>query len=175
MKTHKEPNPVKDRLTINPDYLALVPRPTKQEYQALEQDILEKGQAHTPLFVNRHGVILDGHSRYRICKKHDLGYSLIVKEFDSEQDELLFVIECNLNRRQLTRFQRVELYLKYKEIISEKAKMNQVLAGQLYGKGKRVSRNQENQSITPVHTDETLAKRARVSKSTLYKAERARI
>jgi N6-adenosine-specific RNA methylase IME4 len=152
-------------LKIKSEYLGAVPRPTPQEYAALEADMLEKGYAHTPIYVNKNGIILDGHTRYKVCVAYDLWFSVIVKAFSTELEEFLFVIGCNLNRRQLTPFQRVELCLKSKSIIAEMAKQKQVEAGRGC-----FSRNQEK--LEPVHTDEILAKRAGVSKDTLYKAER---
>lgn len=48
----------------------------------------------------------------------------IVKEFKNEYDEKLFVIDCNLKRRQLNNFQRIELALKSKSIKQEIARKN---------------------------------------------------
>ncbi|MFH0851105.1 MAG: hypothetical protein V1924_09220, partial [Candidatus Bathyarchaeota archaeon] len=97
--TGKEEGAYPEPLTIDPEYLGLVPRPSRAEYRALEADILAWGGAHTPILVNRERVILDGHTRYMICSEHGLGYSVKVLELPSRYEEMMFVIGSNLRRR----------------------------------------------------------------------------
>ena len=108
-------------LKVNPEYRKLVPRPTKEEYRALEADMIEKGEATEAIIVNKQDVILDGHTRYEICLKHGLFYRTETREFDSELDEKIYVIEVNLNRRQLGIFQKIELLEPLEKLYSKKA------------------------------------------------------
>ena len=107
---------------INPEYASLVPELSPEEYELLKQSIKENG-LYVPLIVNQDGIVLDGHHRFKACQ--ELGIrnpNTVTKEFKDKLDEQLFVIDCNLKRRQLNNFQRIELALKSKSILAEIAK-----------------------------------------------------
>ena len=107
---------------INPEYASLVPELLPEEYESLKQSIKENG-LYVPLIVNQDGIVLDGHHRFKACQ--ELGIqnpNTVTKEFKDKLDEQLFVIDCNLKRRQLNNFQRIELALKSKSILAEIAK-----------------------------------------------------
>ena len=76
-----------------------------------------------PIFITEYGVILDGHHRYKICLELGIEPKFEIKRFDNKLDEIEFVIDINLTRRQLTPFQRVELAFKLEKVESEKAKL----------------------------------------------------
>jgi len=154
-------------LTVNPEYKKLIPPLDNEEYKALENDIVEKKEAIEPITVNQNDVILDGHNRYEICVKHGCFYKTEVKEFDSLEDEMLYVIDSNLLRRQLTKFQVVELNLKKADILLKKQARQQheatiPIEGQK-GFQPVLSRNQEH-----IHVDEEIAKQSGVSTSTVH-------
>jgi len=108
-------------LKVNPEYEALLPKLSKEEYEALKESIRTEGQ-HYPIMVNKDGVILDGHHRYRICQELQCVVKYEVKEFSNVLEEKRFVIESNLLRRQLTIFQRIEMGKPLLEIERELAK-----------------------------------------------------
>lgn len=96
-----------DSFTINKDYFNAVPRPTKDEYNALELKIIQRGQQE-PISVNKDMVILDGHTRYEIMSQRGMDIKYTVREFESKEDEFYYVVESNLMRRQLNNFQKLE-------------------------------------------------------------------
>ena len=116
-------------LRINQEYKSSVPRPSKEEYKALEADIKEKGQATEPIIINKHNVILDGHTRYEICQKHGLNYRTEQREFPSKLEEKLYVITANLKRRHLTDMQKIYMAKPLEKLITEKAKQKQRESG----------------------------------------------
>lgn len=119
MKSTSHSNP---QVKINPEYASLVSELSPEEYESLKQSIKEKG-LYVPLIVNQDGIVLDGHHRFKACQ--ELGIqnpNTVTKEFKDKLDEQLFVIDCNLKRRQLNNFQRTELALKSKSILAEIAK-----------------------------------------------------
>jgi N6-adenosine-specific RNA methylase IME4 len=66
-------------------------------------------------------VIIDGHNRYEIANKHNLGYSTSFKYFDS-RDEVIDWMICNqLGRRNLT--EEYKSYLRGKRQENEKKKL----------------------------------------------------
>lgn len=115
-------------LTVISSYSALVPPLTGDEYADLKKSIAESGQ-YIPIIVNRDGIILDGHHRFRICQELSIKPKTMIKEFDNPLHEKLFVIDCNLQRRHLNQFQRIELALKSKPVLEAIAKTNMSLGG----------------------------------------------
>ena len=111
------------QLKINPEYQKLLPEMSKQHFETLKLDIKENGQLF-PITVTSQGVILDGHTRYRACQELGIKCIFVVKDFENELQEKLFVIDINLKRRHLNSFQRIELALKEKPILEEIAKRN---------------------------------------------------
>ena len=64
--------------------------------------------------MNQDGIILDGHHRYKACQELEIKPKTIVKEFSDKLEEQLFVIDCNLIRREESNFQRRNLVSKSK-------------------------------------------------------------
>ena len=152
------PNP---RIRINPEYASMVPKQSPEEYESLKRSIKEENGLYVPIIVNQNGVILDGHHRYKACQELGIEPETVVKEFNNELDEQLFVVDCNLVRRQLNSFQRIELALKSKPILEAIAKRNESIGG----KGGR--------NLTPLgRVDEKIGERAGVSRDTVRKVEK---
>src|SRR5215204_6826347 len=103
---HKMPEnitPSKSQIRINPEYSSLVPELSIEEYESLKQSIKENG-LYIPIIINQEGIVLDGHHRYKACQEIGLKPKTSVREFKDRLDEKLFVIDCNLMRRQLNNF-----------------------------------------------------------------------
>lgn len=110
-------------IKVRQEYLDLVPAMPKQEFEELKQSIKTNRQYY-PITVNKKYEVLDGHHRYKACK--DLGLAidyLPPREFANELDEKEFVINCNLKRRHLNEFQRVEMGKALEGIEGERAKL----------------------------------------------------
>jgi ParB-like chromosome segregation protein Spo0J len=152
------PNP---RIRINPEYASMVPKQSPEEYESLKRSIKEENGLYVPIIVNQNGIVLDGHHRYKACQELGIEPETVVKEFNNELDEQLFVIDCNLVRRQLNSFQRTELALRSKPILEAIAKRNESIGG----KGGR--------NLTPLgRVDEKIGERAGVSRDTVRKVEK---
>jgi len=108
------------KLIVSTVYAALVPPVTETEYQSLKGSIKQNG-LWIPIIINVHGVILDGHHRFRACQDLDIQPKHAVREFENELLEKKFVIECNLKRRHLLDFQKIELGIVLLEIEYEEA------------------------------------------------------
>jgi len=94
---------------INASFYDFIPRPNTEDKKRLKESIIKNG-IQIPLILNNDGFILDGHTRYEICL--ELGIENIpteIKRFNSEDDERKFVVMTNLARRQLNKFQKIEL------------------------------------------------------------------
>jgi len=117
---------------VNPEYECLLPKLPREEYEALKLSIQNEG-LHFPITINKEGVILDGHNRFRICQALQIAVRFEIKEFANSLLEKKFVIESNLLRRQLTTFQRIEMGKPLIEIERELAKERQGMRTDLTG------------------------------------------
>ena len=101
-------------IRINQEYTSLVPKMSDSEYESFKQDIKENG-LRIPITVNPDGIILDGHHRYRACR--ELGIqceSEPPKSFDDQLEEKDYVIGVNLERRNVSDYQKGIMILKRK-------------------------------------------------------------
>jgi len=154
-------------IVINPEYKQLIPRASSAEYKTLETDMIEKGEATEAIIINKQGVILDGHTRYEICLKHGLSYRTEVREFDSELDEKIFVVDVNLKRRHLTDMQKIIMAEPLEKLIAEKAKRQQ-------GTRTDLTFSSKEEKVAPIDTAKEVAKQIGVSKSTYERGKKIR-
>lgn len=162
--TEKTLNP---KFKIDPEFRALLPPLTPEEFKALEESICREEEVHTPLTVwKEKSILVDGHNRFDICDKHGFKkYRVIEKSFKDRNAVRLWIWESQEGRRNMTKFQRIEAALKLKELISERAKKNQSKGG---GSG---SSKLNKPTIEPIDTYGILASRAGVSPNTVRNAE----
>ena len=150
-------------MKIDPEFKALIPPLSKEEFQQLEENILKDG-IRDSLIVWDNGtdwILLDGHNRYEIAQKHDLPYNQRRMEFESREDAKLWMLRNQLGRRNLNTYNRSVLALQFEEIIKKQAKRNEKLGG----KGSQKSVNQK------IDTQKELAKIAEVSHDTIHKVK----
>jgi ParB-like chromosome segregation protein Spo0J len=153
--------PLKIQIRINPEYASLVPALSPEEFESLKQSIKEANGLYVPIIVNQDGTILDGHHRFKACQELGIEPRTIVREFSDKLEERLFVIDCNLVRRQLNHFQRTELALKTKPILETIVKENESRGG----KGDR--------NLTPLgRVNDRIGERAGVSRDIVSKVEK---
>ena len=163
------------QLKINPEYQKLVPEMSKQDFETLKLDIKEKGQLF-PITVTSQGVILDGHHRYRACQELGIKCIFVLKDFENELQEKLFVIDSNLKRRHLNSFQRTELALKAMPILEEIAKRNSE-ANLKQNNNHNKNNNHSHSPSVPNGTvgigrvDQEIGRRAGVGKNTVRRVE----
>ena len=147
-------------MKIRKDFKELIPPLSPEEFEQLEKNILEEG-IRDPLVV-WNGVLIDGHNRYEIAKKHGLDYETVERDFYSEDEARAWIIQNQLGRRNLSKYDRSVMALKLKPVIVEKAKEQQAThSEQGYQKSDKAT-----------HTAKELAKVAGVSHDTINKVEK---
>ena len=130
-------------------------------FEALERDIVKFGCRDPLVLWKEQNVLIDGHHRHAICEKHNLPYGTTEMSFKSREDVLIWILDNQTARRNLTLFQRVEVVLRFKPRIATKAKANQKASGgAVPAKVKK-----------PVDTYEVLSKLAKTSPNTVRKVE----
>jgi ParB-like chromosome segregation protein Spo0J/tRNA1(Val) A37 N6-methylase TrmN6 len=153
------------KITANPDYESLVPKLSDQEYDRLRQSIKEKGLL-VPIIVNKAGVIIDGHHRYKICQELGIDPRVLVRAFEDELEEKEIVIEVNARRRHLTDFQKAELAYELEKIEAEKAKKRR-------GRKKIITSCSNEQDVVVVGpARDIVAKRLGLSPTTYTRAKK---
>lgn len=111
-------------IEIKEEFKKLIPALTAEEFKQLEENILKDG-IRDPL-VLWNGYLIDGHNRYQIAFKHGLEYKTIDKEFDSEDDVKIWMIDNQDGRRNLTDGWKYKLQQIKKEILLKKGKDKQL-------------------------------------------------
>lgn len=152
-------------INIDPEFQALIPPLTADEYTQLEKNILKDG-IRDPLVVwktpSGNEILVDGHNRKRIAEAHPgITYEVKYMEFDLRKDAIRWIILNQFGRRNLSAYDRSLLALKLKPVIAEKAKEQQSShTEQGYQKSDKA-----------VHTAKELAKVAGVSHDTIARVE----
>ena len=89
-------------LKIDPEFQGKIPPLTFEELNQLEANILRDGRIINPIIVWR-GLIVDGHNRYTIAKKHpEIPFTVHEKEFASRYEAIIWICKNQLGRRNLT-------------------------------------------------------------------------
>jgi pyruvate/2-oxoglutarate dehydrogenase complex dihydrolipoamide acyltransferase (E2) component len=106
-------------IVVNEELKAYIDPLTPDEYEALERSLLAEGCRDSLVLWG--DVLVDGHNRYGICRKHDLPFNTVQNtRFQSMEDVHLWMIEQHLGRRSVSDFQRGVLALRKREILQER-------------------------------------------------------
>lgn len=159
-------------LKIDPELRDLLPPLSDEEKKKLEDSLLKLGYKGAPIYT-WHGYIVDGHNRYELCKKHNIGFltdDLDLGDNATIVDVMEWMINTQLGRRNLPPAQRISVVDKFKRKIQEQAKEKQSEAGKEFGNGKNSS--SPNGEKLNIHTDKELAKMAGVGTGTIARYNR---
>ena len=114
--------------TINPIFKDLIPPLSQEEREQLEQNIVAARKCHDAIILWE-GTIVDGHNRYEICKKHGIEFEIKEIQLPSKEAAMVWILENQLARRNLTDAMRIEVALLKEEILRDRAKKNQSRGG----------------------------------------------
>ena len=145
------------------EFKSIIPPLTDEELSMLESSLLAEGCRDA--LVVWGDILLDGHNRLEICRKHGIEYRVVKLSLPSREAAKEWIIINQFARRNLTTFSRAELALRLKPIFAAKAKERQKKAG-----GAVIQKSGE----APIRTDKELATVAGVSHDTIAKAEYVR-
>ncbi len=88
-------------IVVDPEFERLIPPLSEQELRQLECSLLDDG-ALSPLVVwTPHNILLDGHHRLRLCRRHGIPLTTTGLEFESRDAARLWIIGHQLGRRNL--------------------------------------------------------------------------
>ena len=87
-------------LSIDPEFKTLIPKLTDSEYSLLEKSLRMEG-CRQPI-IHWHGIIVDGHNRYEICRRLEIEYQTEEKTFGSREEAISWICLNQLSRRNIT-------------------------------------------------------------------------
>lgn len=88
------------KLTIDPEFKALIPKLRKNEYLQLESNIMMDGCREAIITWN--GIIVDGHNRYEICHRHNIPFHIQEMDFDCREAVISWICANQLGRRNIS-------------------------------------------------------------------------
>lgn len=87
-------------LTIDPEFSSILPPLRDCEYRQLENNLLADG-CRCPLVIWR-GILLDGHARYELCKKHGIDFETVETDLPDREAAIDWIVANQLGRSNLT-------------------------------------------------------------------------
>ena len=154
-------------IIIDEELRSLIPPLTGEEYNGLEESIIAEGCRDA--LVVWGNILVDGHNRYEICKKHGIAFRTERKDFADRDEAKIWIIKNQFGRRNLPSYERARLALLMKSLFAEKAKENQAI---YYGNQYDGLSQKSVEVHKPIDTQKELAKIADVSHDTIAKVEK---
>jgi len=149
---------IKKKITVLSELESLIPPLSNEEFVQLEKNILEEGCREALLYWEREKgeyVLIDGHNRYNICRKHQLDFKVHAVAFADLKEAKDYMIGNQLGRRNLTPEQASYLRgLRYNNEKQEKGKYDR-------------KQKSQNGPYDKKPTSEKLAGEYKVSKNTI--------
>lgn len=160
----------KPTITVDPEFEALIPPLTEDEFKQLRENILEYNEVFDPL-ITWQGVLVDGHNRWRIIQEHpEVIYKTTEIIFYNRNEAKLWIINNQLGRRNLNKADAIILAQKKSEVTAQAAKEKQrEYHGNQYGS--RTSIKNDKSPEPPINTQKETAKLAGVSVGTVAQFE----
>ena len=95
-------NDMRQVLQIDPEYESAIVHIRQDEFERLEQSILEEGRIIDPIIV-WNNTIVDGHNRYKIAQKYpQIEFSVVEHPFESRSECINWIWLHQLSRRNIT-------------------------------------------------------------------------
>ena len=159
-------------IVVNEELKAYIDPLTPDEYEALERSILAEGCRDALVLWGN--VLVDGHNRYGICRKHGLPFQTVQNtRFQSMEDVHLWMIDQHLGRRSISDFQRGVLALRKREIVAKRRV--EPVAAQIPDAPAAEAASEAQTPVpapAPLDTREAVAKAARVSSNQIVMIEK---
>ncbi|MBF0555437.1 MAG: hypothetical protein HQK96_12930 [Nitrospirae bacterium] len=152
-------------LTVDPEIRDIIPNLRPEEHEGLMKSLVREGCRDK--LVTWQGVIIDGHNRYDICILLGIPFETLEMKFNSRHEAIAWVLDNQLNRRNLTDEQRT--YLLGKRLQQERKPVGAPVGHE--GKNQHTKANGVKVTpLAPMRTKEKIAEEQRVSPKTIQNA-----
>lgn len=164
----------KVEIRIDPEFEALIPPLSDDEFKQLRENILEANEVYDPL-ITWNGVLVDGHNRWKIIRENPgIAYKVTDVLFLNRNEAILWIINNQLGRRNLNKADAITLGQRKAEITAQAAKEKQVEAAkrniEAYN-SKTSSVKNDKTGEAPISTRKEVARLAGVSEGTVAQFE----
>lgn len=158
----------KTEIRIDPEFEALIPPLSDDEFKQLRENILEVQEVYDPLIL-WNGTLIDGHNRWRIIQENpDVRYKTTEVIFYNRNEAILWIINNQLGRRNLSEPDAIILAKKKTEVTAQAAKEKQLAS--LKQNADRSVKNDKTEEA-PINTRKEVAKLAGVSEGKVAQFE----
>lgn len=151
-------------MIIDEQFKAIIPPLTEEEFNSLAQSVITEGCRDALVVWGE--TLIDGHNRYIICKQHGIPYRTVDMEFDSRESALVWMIDNQRGRRNLSKQAWLDLGFKRAELLKPRAEANRA---EFHGNQYTSGQSQESDKVQPVDTLQEAADYAGVSRDTAAK------
>ena len=154
------------QLKIDPEFQSKIPPLQFEEEQQLEQNIITEGRLLNPI-ITWNGYILDGHTRYRILKKHGfIKFEVEEIQLANKYEALAWICKNQLGRRNLSPERK-------KFLLGKEYESTKLAVGGQPGNCNKVNRCDQNDHIdSEKRTCERIAVEHGVGSATVRRAEK---
>ena len=154
------------QLKIDPEFQSKIPPLQFEEEQQLEQNIIAEGRLLNPI-ITWNGYILDGHTRYRILKKHGfIKFEMEEIQLANKYEALAWICKNQLGRRNLSPERK-------KFLLGKEYESTKLAVGGQPGNCNKVNRCDQNDHIdSEKRTCERIAVEHGVGSATVRRAEK---
>ena len=157
-------------IKIDKEFKELIPALSVDEKTALEENIKKEGCRDALVLWGE--TLIDGHNRYEICTRLNIPYKTVTKDFESREDVIVWIIQNQFGRRNLSAYDRSVLALKMKSIFVDKAKENQGARTDILRDNICQISDRSEEIKKPIDTKKEIAKIAGVSHDTIARVEK---
>jgi N6-adenosine-specific RNA methylase IME4 len=124
-------------ITVDPEFAALCPPLTADEYADLETAIIRDGCRDALVVWKDNNVLLDGHTRKRICEAHGRTYETTDLDLPDRDTAIVWILGNQLARRNLSDDQRAIKAAELAEHLAAQAQHERAkVAGETGGVGR---------------------------------------
>ena len=154
------------QLKIDPEFQSKIPPLQFEEEQQLEQNIIAEGRLLNPI-ITWNGYILDGHTRYRILKKHGfIKFEVEEIQLANKYEALAWICKNQLGRRNLSPERK-------KFLLGKEYESTKLAVGGQPGNCNKINRCDQNDHIdSEKRTCERIAVEHGVGSATVRRAEK---
>ena len=154
------------QLKIDPEFQSKIPPLQFEEEQQLEQNIIAEGRILNPI-ITWNGYILDGHTRYRILKKHGfIKFEVEEIQLANKYEALAWICKNQLGRRNLSPERK-------KFLLGKEYESTKLAVGGQPGNCNKINRCDQNDHIdSEKRTCERIAVEHGVGSATVRRAEK---
>ena len=139
-------------IKIDREFASLCPALAEEELKQLEDSLKDLGCQQPLVLWKGHDILLDGHNRHALCKKHKLDFKTVEVDLLDREAARSFILHTQLGRRNLTH--EAASYLRGSRYNAEK---------QAHSPGRPDKGDQSER----VKTDERLAEEYKVGAATI--------